>query len=105
MSNRPTNSQREEVSKRAKGLCEYCLSPEEFSNSTFEVEHIHPLSKGGETVWKISPLLVQVAINTNLPKPKPLIRKAKQLHSFTIREKTFGKSILFGAKILRKLSA
>lgn len=50
MSNRPTNAQREEVSKRAKCLCEYCLSPEDFSNSTFEVEHIHPLSKGGETV-------------------------------------------------------
>ncbi len=52
MSKRPTNSQREEVSKRAKGFCEYCLSPEDFSNSTFEVEHIHPLSKSGETVSK-----------------------------------------------------
>ena len=50
MSNRLTNAQREEVFKRAKGLCEYCQSQENYSNSTFEVEHIIPLSKDGETV-------------------------------------------------------
>ncbi len=49
MSNRPTKSQREEVFKRAKGLCEYCQSPEKYSNSTFEVEHILAVSKGGKT--------------------------------------------------------
>lgn len=47
MSNRPTNAQRKDVFKRAKGLCEYCLSPEKYSNSTFEVEHILAISKGG----------------------------------------------------------
>lgn len=50
MSNRPTAAQREEVSRRAKGLCEYCQSQEIYSNSTFEVEHILPISKKGETV-------------------------------------------------------
>jgi HNH endonuclease len=50
MSNRPTNAQRNEVCKRAKGLCEYCQSQENYSNSTFEVEHILPVSKGGKTV-------------------------------------------------------
>ena len=50
MSNRPTKTQREEVSKRAEGLCEYCLSPEDFSNSTFELDHIIPTAKNGETV-------------------------------------------------------
>ncbi len=50
MSNRPTNAQREKVFKRAEGLCEYCQSQENYSNSTFKVEHIFPLSKGGETV-------------------------------------------------------
>lgn len=48
MSNRPTKTQREEVSTRAKGYCEYCLSNEAYSNSTFEVEHIVPVSKKGE---------------------------------------------------------
>ena len=50
MSNRPTNAQRDEVSKRAEGLCEYCQSQEKFSNSTFEVEHIIAISKGGKTI-------------------------------------------------------
>jgi HNH endonuclease len=50
MSKRPTNAQREEVAKRAEFLCEYCLSQEKYSNSTFEVEHIISISKGGKTV-------------------------------------------------------
>jgi 5-methylcytosine-specific restriction endonuclease McrA len=50
MSNRPTIAQREQISKLAKGLCEYCQSQENYSNSTFEVEHIFPVSKGGKTV-------------------------------------------------------
>lgn len=50
MADRPTDIQRKEVFARAKGLCEYCLSPEKYSNSTFEVEHIQPVSKGGETI-------------------------------------------------------
>ncbi len=36
------------VSKRAKHLCEYCLLPESYSVSTFELEHISPRSKGGK---------------------------------------------------------
>lgn len=50
MSNRPTKAQRDEVFKRAEGLCEYCQSQEKYSNSTFEVEHIIPISKGGEKI-------------------------------------------------------
>lgn len=50
MSNRPTKAQREDISKRAGGICEYCLSPEDFSNSTFELDHIIPTAKNGETV-------------------------------------------------------
>jgi 5-methylcytosine-specific restriction endonuclease McrA len=50
MAKRPTATQRKEVFARARGFCEYCLSPEKFSNSTFEVEHIFPFSKGGETI-------------------------------------------------------
>jgi len=50
MSNRPTKAQRDEVFKRAGGLCEYCQSQEKYSNSTFEVEHIVPISKSGENI-------------------------------------------------------
>jgi 5-methylcytosine-specific restriction endonuclease McrA len=40
---------RREVTKRAGGFCEYCLSDSDFSDSPFDVEHIVPLSKNGET--------------------------------------------------------
>jgi hypothetical protein len=50
MSSRPTKAQRDEVFKRAKGLCEYCKSQEKYSNAAFEVEHIIPISQSGETI-------------------------------------------------------
>lgn len=44
---RVTAKQRAFVKSRAKDCCEYCLSPEDYSPSTFSVEHIIPLTKGG----------------------------------------------------------
>jgi hypothetical protein len=38
------------VSARARHACEYCHAPEAVFNLPFEVEHITPLSHGGETV-------------------------------------------------------
>lgn len=35
---------KKKVAKRAKDLCEYCLLPESYSASTFELEHINPIS-------------------------------------------------------------
>ena len=35
------------VRERAKGLCEYCCSPADFSPDPFSVEHIIPKTKGG----------------------------------------------------------
>lgn len=35
---------------RAEGRCEYCQTPEELTITTFEVDHIVPLSAGGATV-------------------------------------------------------
>lgn len=42
----PTD-RREIVRRRAKGLCEYCLCPEDFAVTVFSVEHIQPRSAGG----------------------------------------------------------
>ncbi len=42
-----SNSIREKVENRAKKLCEYCLSPLEFSPDPFSLEHIFPIAKGG----------------------------------------------------------
>jgi hypothetical protein len=35
------------VHERAKGCCEYCMSPVEYSSDPFSIEHIIPRSKGG----------------------------------------------------------
>jgi HNH endonuclease len=35
------------VARRARHRCEYCRAPEKLSSSTFEVEHVHPTSRGG----------------------------------------------------------
>ncbi len=43
---------KKKVSQRANYLCEYCLLPQNYSPSTFELEHILPISKGGKTILK-----------------------------------------------------
>ena len=47
---RPNTNQRQTVRQRAQGRCEYCLSPQKFSNAPFAVEHINPVVQGGRTV-------------------------------------------------------
>lgn len=39
---------REEVRRRARACCEYCLSQERYSSASFSIEHIYPLSRGGQ---------------------------------------------------------
>lgn len=48
-SDRVSTALRRMVASRAKGLCEYCRCPEEFSPDSFTVEHIRPRQAGGET--------------------------------------------------------
>ncbi len=52
MSQRLSAKAFESLQARAKHRCEYCLSPEKFSPQDFEVEHIEPESRGGQTVLK-----------------------------------------------------
>ncbi len=47
MNKRITGKERADVTERARGLCEYCLSPARFATRSFSVEHIHPRVKGG----------------------------------------------------------
>lgn len=37
------------VSARARHVCEYCCAPEVVFNLPFEVEHVTPQARGGET--------------------------------------------------------
>lgn len=50
MAERPPARLRQLVAERARGLCEYCLSPAKFATQSFVIEHIVPASRGGETV-------------------------------------------------------
>lgn len=40
---------RQYISERAGGRCEYCKSPAEFATQAFSIEHILPLCRGGKT--------------------------------------------------------
>jgi hypothetical protein len=44
-----SRSLRLQVMERAERRCEYCQCPEHFSLDTFQVDHVHPVSKGGLT--------------------------------------------------------
>ncbi|MCP4659501.1 MAG: HNH endonuclease, partial [bacterium] len=44
-----TARDREYIIERAGGRCEYCRSPANFATQTFSIEHIAPVSCGGET--------------------------------------------------------
>ncbi len=45
-----TARQKQTITKRANGRCEYCWSPALFTIQSFAIEHILPRSKGGKTV-------------------------------------------------------
>ena len=46
-----TAQERQAVAARARDRCEYCSSPADFATQSFSVEHIIPVSHGGETAF------------------------------------------------------
>lgn len=46
---RPDAEQKRVVRQRARGICEYCQSQEDFATESFSIEHTIPVSSGGET--------------------------------------------------------
>ncbi len=46
---RPSASLKRAVMERANGLCEYCKSPADYSPQPFSIEHIYPISTGGQS--------------------------------------------------------
>lgn len=48
MSRYISKENRQKVKTRAKDCCEYCYSQEDFSPSSFSIEHILPVAKGGQ---------------------------------------------------------
>jgi 5-methylcytosine-specific restriction endonuclease McrA len=63
--NRISPSLRLFITTRAKGLCEYCKCPEEFSPDPFALDHIEPRQLGGETSLENLALLAQAAMDIN----------------------------------------
>ncbi len=47
--NKLTIQLKQAVRLRSKNCCEYCHSQEKFATQSFSIEHIYPLSKGGQT--------------------------------------------------------
>ncbi len=47
--NRINHQNRQTVSDRAKGCCEYCQSQSDFATQSFSVEHITPISRNGSS--------------------------------------------------------
>lgn len=45
-----TAQERQFIADRARGRCEYCRSPVDFATQSFSVEHVIPVSRGGETI-------------------------------------------------------
>jgi hypothetical protein len=48
MRNKVSSHLRKAVSVRADGFCEYSCANSRFADSPFEIEHIHPVSAGGD---------------------------------------------------------
>lgn len=71
MSNRPTTSQRKEVSERAKDFANIVYYRKTFQTQLLKLNIFIRFQKAAKPFWKILPLPVQVAINTNPQKPKP----------------------------------
>ncbi len=42
--------ERQIIAARARGRCEYCQSPADYATQSFSVEHIVPVSRGGDTL-------------------------------------------------------
>lgn len=58
------------IVERAQGCCEYCRSQARFSTQAFSIEHIIPLSCGGETVSDNLALACQGCNNHKYTKTK-----------------------------------
>lgn len=63
---------REQVEKRAKNLCEYCLCPQDHSPQSFSLEHVFPKVKGGGNELENLALSCQACNNSKYTKTEAL---------------------------------
>ena len=60
------------VFKRANGMCEYCRSPVKYAIDSLVMEHIQPISQGGQTLAENLALSCQTCNNCKYTKNKAL---------------------------------
>jgi hypothetical protein len=60
------------VFDRAKGLCEYCRSQARFAIDPLVIDHIHPVSRGGNTIAENLALSCQTCNNYKYTKTEAL---------------------------------
>ena len=89
---------RDMVAERAFYCCEYCWSQADFSTESFSVEHIIPLSRGGENTHDNVAVAATVI---NMPKLKRwILWKMSQCRYLTHVSK-FGANTFNGILIIR----
>ena len=59
------------VFKRANGMCEYCRSPAKYAIDSLVMEHIQPISQGGQTLAENLALSCQTCNNCKYTKTTP----------------------------------
>jgi HNH endonuclease len=86
----------EQICQRADFLCEYCHTNERWQYVRFTIDHISPVSEGGEDSIDISAWHASTAIAGSQPKPRPSTKEPGRRSNSSIHVSTDDQSILFG---------
>ncbi|MDZ7967288.1 MAG: hypothetical protein RM368_20315 [Nostoc sp. DedSLP03] len=83
--------------------CAYCRTAEALTVTTFEFEHIIPLSAGGKLYLKIYAWLVHLVIVIKQLAKQQLTLILRMRFNYLIHNSNCGQTILLGVKMLQKL--
>ncbi|MBE9009229.1 HNH endonuclease [Pseudanabaenaceae cyanobacterium LEGE 13415] len=67
------------VFDRARGMCEYCRSPAKYAIDPLVIDHIHPVSRGGQTIADNLALSCQTCNNCKYNKTEALDPATEQV--------------------------
>ncbi|MGI8670909.1 MAG: HNH endonuclease [Aridibacter sp.] len=75
-------NKRQTIEKRANDLCEYCRLPQEFSTQPFVIEHIFPVSRGGNDDLENLALACSACNNSKYNKTEAVDPQSKVIAEF-----------------------
>jgi 5-methylcytosine-specific restriction endonuclease McrA len=96
---------RQAVRQRAAELCEYCHTSERWQYVPFTIDHVIPLPKAEQTVWKTSLFPAFIATVRREAEQRQWTLLPRKRCSFTTLETTIGRLISFGRAMGFGLSA